>query len=281
MFGVERHVGGHDVAAPEPEPVVLEKAQRKGTGAENDRKAPPAAPCNVVALPVVSPSCARKAGLRNRKSEVRILPGALEIPGTSPTPRDGGESDKGPAKRHNASEAAENGLAGVVALPPGAVTLADIRKALDAALLEGDLHRARRLNALAAEIEDLGVGGHRGNEEEARRRAAARVDALESKALAFVRPTVRDFVERLHHDVELDALAGLSQLRRLLGQDLHSRPERRARALLVVDAVAHAVRFPSARQDQWLGDVVASLLIRLSKDERRSLVVRAVRNDCG
>lgn len=163
--------GGVEVAVSGPTapgPASNENAPGKRTGAENDRKPPHAAPCNVVALPVVSPYFAWKVGLRNRKSEVRILPGALEIPGTSPTPFSGAQSDKSTSNPHHAGEAAENGSAGVVALPPGSVTLADIRQALDAALLDGDLPRARRLNALAAELEALGMGGggRRGGEEE-------------------------------------------------------------------------------------------------------------------
>lgn len=66
------------------------------------------------------------------------------------------ESDKGPAKRPGASITAENGVddsALVAVLPPGPLTPADVRKALDAALVAGDIHLARRLNQLAGELE--------------------------------------------------------------------------------------------------------------------------------
>jgi hypothetical protein len=44
-----------------------------------------------------------------------------------------------------------------VALSPGEVSLRDILQAVDAALVEGDLRRARRLNALARELQSLGM----------------------------------------------------------------------------------------------------------------------------
>jgi hypothetical protein len=67
------------------------------------------------------------------------------------------DSDKRTEKPHSGAEAAREDAKDVVALPPGQVSLADVLAAVDDALIAGDVHRARRLNALAREMQELGL----------------------------------------------------------------------------------------------------------------------------
>lgn len=60
---------------------------------------------------------------------------------------------KGYAKRLRAREPSQTERNEVAALPPGAASARDLRAAIDAAILAGDGHLARRLNALACDLE--------------------------------------------------------------------------------------------------------------------------------
>jgi site-specific recombinase XerD len=144
-----------------PDDSSRENAPGKRTGTENEPKR-----AKVVALGAPKRSdfepSRSPGGFLSERSQVRLLVGAPVIPGTSPTAPGAEHGDKRTRKPHSASKATENQPSPVAPLPAGAVTLADVRKALDAALIDGDVHRARRLNALAAEFESLGLAPSKG-----------------------------------------------------------------------------------------------------------------------
>jgi site-specific recombinase XerD len=107
----------------------------------------------------------RNTSLLSRRPEVRVLSGAPETTTLSrdastantreKAERKGGERRNGPQQTESVSS-----------LPPGVVTASDLRKAIDAALVDGDVHLARRLNALAGDLEQRATtprkGGRRG-----------------------------------------------------------------------------------------------------------------------
>lgn len=100
--------------------------------------------------------------LLSRRPEVRVLSGAPEIIEDFPAETPAEHAEKAERKGGEPRNGPKQGAKPVEALPPGVVTSVDLRKAIDAALVAGDVHLARRLNALAGELEESAPANPKG-----------------------------------------------------------------------------------------------------------------------